>query len=239
MGSHFFHHQVQSSLIMSSSLALSAVLVVCLAGSSFQVIQEHCTDISFYDVVHYTTSTKTCCETNLNQVCTLKTESVCLDVLELKCDVVAFTDCKQEAKTHQGTTCAVDIKDYPYQECREVKTSTKHTKQVPDCKKVTKNNCVTDWEINDQGDKVWAGTETYTPVTWEECEFIEKEVEFPSIETDCKTTAQIKWFDYLDKPTDVIGMETKCEVKSAVNCEDVVVNKCSAVSWQECKMEPV
>merc|ERR1712096_563306 len=117
-------------------------------------------------------------------------------------------------------------------------TSTKHTKPVADCKNITKNNCVTDWEVDAQGNKVWTGSETCTPVVWEECEVVEKTVEFPSIETECQTAANIKWTDYEDREVDTLGMETTCEVKSATDCRDAQVNKCSHVEWNECKMVP-
>ena len=103
-------------------------------------------------------------------------------------------------------------KDYELKDCKEVKTSTFHTKHVPDCKKVTKNNCVTDWEVDSNGNKVWTGTETCTPVTWEECVIVEKQVEFPSVETECNTVANIKWADFVEKTKDAIGLETTCEV---------------------------
>merc|ERR1712112_333836 len=201
-------------------------------------VEDQCTDISFYDVIQYTTKPKKCCDPSLRQVCAPKSETICEDVLELKCDVVAWVDCKTEPKTHPGTTCAVDIKDYEFMDCKEVKTSTKHTKPVADCKNITKNNCVTDWEVDAQGNKVWTGTETCTPVVWEECEVVEKTVEFPSIQTECQTAANIKWTDYEDREVDTLGMETTCEVKSATDCKDAQVNKCSQVTWQECKMEP-
>jgi len=201
-------------------------------------VEDQCTDISFYDVIKYITKPKKCCDTSLRQVCAPKSETICEDVLELKCDVVAWVECKTEPKTHPGTTCSVDIKDYEFMDCKEVKTSTKHTKPVADCKNITKNNCVTDWEVDAQGNKVWTGTETCTPVVWEECEVVEKTVEFPSIQTECQTAANIKWTDYEDREVDTLGMETTCEVKSATDCKDAQVNKCSQVTWQECKMEP-
>jgi len=224
---------------MSSSQALYAALVLCLASYASAALEDHCSDISFYDVVKYTTTPKQCCDTSLRQVCRPKSDNICEDVLELKCDVIAWAECKSSPKTHPGKTCAVDIKEYPYQDCKEVKTKTKHTKQVPDCKKVEKNNCVTDWEVDAQGNKVWAGTETCTPVTWEECEIVEKDLEFASVQTECQVVASIKWTDFQDRTKDVIGMETVCEVKSAVDCKDAQVKKCATVSWQDCNMEPV
>ena len=109
---------------------------------------------------------------------------------------------------------------------------------MPECKQVTKNNCVTDWEVDANGNKVWAGTETCTPVTWEECKIVEKQVDFPSVKTDCSTVSHIKWADFAQRTTDSTGLDTTCEVKSAVDCKTVTVNKCASVDWQECSMTP-
>jgi len=214
------------------------VVVVSLATDCSATVENHCTDISFFDYISYTSTPKQCCDTSLQQVCERKSENVCTDVLELKCEVLGWADCKVTAASSQGKKCVIEYKDYDYKDCKQVETVTKHTKKVPDCKKVTKNNCVTDWEVDENGNKVWAGTETCTPVTWEECEIVEKEVEFPSVSTECATVAQIKWTDYLEKTVDVLGVETICELKHGVDCKDVTVNKCTVASWEECRMEP-
>ena len=39
-------------------------------------------------------------------------------------------------------------------------------------------DCVTLWETDDQGEQIWAGTEQCEPVTWQECELVEKDVQF-------------------------------------------------------------
>jgi len=68
---------------------------------------------------------------------------------------------------------------------------------------------------------------------------VEKDVEFASVQTECQVVASIKWTDFLERTKDVIGMETVCEVKSAVDCKDALVKKCDTVSWNDCQMEPV
>merc|ERR1711971_117463 len=69
-------------------------------------------------------------------------DTVCTDVLELNCQVAAWTECKAESTSHKGTKCFVEYKDFPFKDCKEVKDNKKHIKKVPDCKNVTKNNCV-------------------------------------------------------------------------------------------------
>merc|ERR550519_2312055 len=48
----------------------------------------------------------------------------------------------------------------------------------------------------------------------------------------------IKWADFVEKTKDTIGLETTCEMKSAVDCKKAKIQKCSSVDWQECRMEP-
>merc|ERR1712112_215907 len=234
------HHCGQLPFIkMAFPSVMSLALLSCMLSVSMATLDDHCTDVSSYDVVTYQTSSKQCCDTRLSQVCTNKADTVCTDVLELDCQVAAWTECKAQSTSHKGTKCFVDYKDFPFKDCKEVKDNKKHIKKVPDCKNVTKNNCVTDWEVDSNGNKVWTWTETCTPVTWEECEIVEKQVEFPSVETECNTVANIKWADFVEKTKDTIRMETTCEMKSAVDCKESRVEKCALVSWKECKMEPV
>ena len=44
--------------------------------------------------------------------------------------------------------------DFPYRDCKEERYNVPHTKEVPVCKTVTKENCVTDWDIDEHGNKV-------------------------------------------------------------------------------------
>ena len=79
--------------------------------------------------------------------------------------------------------------------CYQGKKKVPHTKLFPNCRNVTKQSkfprcltarltvcsaldCVTLWETDDKGEQIWAGTEQCEPVTWQECELVEKEVQF-------------------------------------------------------------
>ena len=57
--------------------------------------------------------------------------------------------------------------------------------QVPKCRNVTKQNCVTLWEKDANGNQVWAGKEGCEPVTWQECKLVDKEVKFLVPEITC------------------------------------------------------
>jgi hypothetical protein len=74
-------------LIMASFQVLFALTFVCLAGKASATLKDHCSDVSFWDVVKYKTSSRQCCDTELKQTCVWKNEKVCKDVTELKCEV--------------------------------------------------------------------------------------------------------------------------------------------------------
>ena len=50
--------------------------------------------------------------------------------------------------------CEPTYKDFQYKDCQEENYSVKHKKKLPKCREVTKDNCVTDWDIDENGNKV-------------------------------------------------------------------------------------
>merc|ERR1719186_888446 len=58
-------------------------------------------------------------------------------------------------------------------------------------KRIDKDNCVTDWNIDEHGNKVWGGKEKCEPVSWEECKIVKKAVDFPAVKTNCDTVSTI------------------------------------------------
>merc|ERR1712112_91261 len=92
--------------------------------------EDFCTDVSFWDVIKYTSTTA-------------------------KCSTVGWAECTTKIWPYQGKKCHVTYKDFPYKDCKEEKYSVQHHKEVPECKTVTKDNCVTDWNIDEHGNKVW------------------------------------------------------------------------------------
>jgi hypothetical protein len=83
-----------------------------------------------------------------------KFDSTMLPFLYLVFQPIAWAECKTKTTSVHGKKCEVEYKDYDFKDCKEVKFNTPHTKQVPECKQVTKNNCVTDWEVDASGNKV-------------------------------------------------------------------------------------
>ena len=93
-----------------------------------------------------------------------------------------------------------------------------HVKMLPECRNVTKQNCVTLWETDPEGKQVagyyryyryyriidiiditistlrqvWAGNEACEPVTWQECKLVPKTVKFIVPEINCTDGQEVR-----------------------------------------------
>merc|ERR1712096_394762 len=167
--------------LLSIAFGLFSLALICEGTLK----EDFCTDVSFWDVIKYTSTTAKCCDTVLRE------------------------ECKTKIWPSQGKKCHVSYKD----------------------------NCVTDWNIDEHGNKVWGGKEKCEPVSWEECKIVKKAVDFPAVKTNCETVANIKWADFVQGTTEIVEMKQSCEVKSSVNCRPVTVNNCVDVRFTECELK--
>ena len=129
--------------------------------------------------------------------CETKSENVCIDVTETKCEVVPYKECKMGLEPMEYTEKKLAPKLFVEKSCYEGRKNVPHKKLFPECRNVTKQNCVTLWETDENGEQVrkyfntftkifytqnfaqiWSGTEQCEPVTWQECELKEKDVQF-------------------------------------------------------------
>ena len=110
-----------------------------------------------------------------------------------------------------------------------------HVKMLPECKNVTKQNCVTLWETDPNGKQVWAGNEACEPVTWQECKLVPKNVKFIVPEINCTDGNEV-WYHEPEVSTDIRMTNTfTCEVKKTSHCRSIVRPDCKKISWNECK----
>ena len=129
--------------------------------------------------------------------CETMSENVCIDVTETKCEVVPYKECKMGLEPMEYTEKKLAPKLFVEKSCYEGRKNVPHKKLFPECRNVTKQNCVTLWETDENGEQVrkyfntftkifyvknfaqiWSGTEQCEPVTWQECELKEKDVQF-------------------------------------------------------------
>merc|ERR1712119_13055 len=85
----------------STSSTMSTFSLLSLAFGLFSLVficegtlkEDFCTDVSFWDVIKYTSTTAKCCDTVLKEDCITKTERVCEDATEIQCNTVTKDNC--------------------------------------------------------------------------------------------------------------------------------------------------
>ena len=89
------------------------------------------------------------------KVCSPKKLEVCAQVPTMVCTLVPYTDCKQTSTTvkYNVTTVTLDESYVPFKCVNETRVELE-TKIVPKCVNVTRQDCVTKWELNSRGEKV-------------------------------------------------------------------------------------
>jgi hypothetical protein len=114
-----------------------------------------------------------------------------------------------------------------------------HIKQVPECRNVTKQNCVTLWETDSYGKQKFASQEDCEPVTWQECKLVDKEVQFIIPKVECTPQPPI-WYHIPEPVTKTKETNTMtCVVKSTTNCISKTRNDCKHIYFQECREIPI
>merc|ERR1719315_696930 len=199
----------------------------------------HCVDVSTYeDVVWDDVPTKKCTATfpkKLNN----KQKELCEDVTTLQCSVVGYTECKMEMESKSYKSYEMETHYFDVQKCHESTTIEYHKKKKSVCKDVTKQNCVTKWEILPSGEKVWSGNEDCEPVTWNECKLVEYKVPFKVPAIVCVDAEKIPWNDCKEVYKHQMTSKMTCTPKSAVECSPISSRLCTTFTWQESYQEVV
>ena len=148
------------------------------------------------------------------------------------CDVVPYTECQMSMESVPYKSFEVVQKLVKKKVCTAGMDIVKHTKMMPECRNVTKQNCITKWETDENGKQVWAGNEACEPVTWRECKLVPKQVDFKVPKITCEDGEDIAYDDYIDVEKTQMVSKMTCEVKHATSCEPKVSNKCKDIQFQ-------
>lgn len=201
---------------------------------------EHCVDVSTYGPVAFKNVTVQVCDSTFPKTCEDKTDQVCLEVTEMNCDVEAYTDCTMSMEEVPYKSYDMVMGTYNSKTCTESTEIVQHTKTAPDCRNVTRQNCITKWEIDSNGKKVWAGNEDCEDVTWQECKLVERTVDFTVPKVDCLDDGNpIPYMRFADTNKTQMLNKMTCEVKSAQSCKPVTSTKCASITYQECSQAAV
>ena len=101
------------------------------------------------------------CSTQTRKVVEEKTEAACLEVINMECDVIVVPECTTTVTKELAMMDIPAIKEANLTRCSKQTVMKDHIKEVYDCQNVTKTHCTTLWELDDQGNKVWAGNNVF------------------------------------------------------------------------------
>ena len=68
--------------------------------------------------------------------------------------VVPYKECKQGLEPQEFSETVLTPKKFVEKECIQNKKEIPHKKLLPECRNVTKQNCVTNWETDSYGNQV-------------------------------------------------------------------------------------
>ena len=116
--------------------------------------QQFCVDISEYMDLKWVLKDAEECHVQFNSQCETKTQNVCIDVTETKCEVVPYKDCSMGLEPQEFVEKKLAPKLFVEKSCYQGKKTIPHKKLFPECRNVTKQNCVTLWETDETGQQV-------------------------------------------------------------------------------------
>ena len=116
--------------------------------------QQFCVDISEYMDLKWVLKDAEECHVQFSSQCETKTQNVCIDVTETKCEVVPYKDCSMGLEPQEFVEKKLTPKLFVEKSCYQGKKTIPHKKLFPECRNVTKQNCVTLWETDESGQQV-------------------------------------------------------------------------------------
>jgi len=136
-----------------------------------------------------------------------------------------------------NTQCALDRGSVDLNACKPKEVILKHIKKVPHCENKTSLNCETGWKVVN-GQKVWSGEEDCEEVTWQDCKLVDKEVDFPALESVCSPSPSEEYAAPANRTVNVKVPMPNFEIVQKPICEAVTTNECVDVPYDDCS-EPI
>lgn len=199
---------------------------------------EFCVDVSTYGDVVFEPTTREKCDTTFQKQCETKSEQVCDEVTEIQCEIVPYTECAMTMESAPYKSHEMVPKTLKKKVCSEGMDVVQHTKMMPECRNVTKQNCISKFETDENGNQVWAGNEACEPVTWRECKLVPRQVDFKVPKINCEEGEEVPYTDCEEAEKTQMITKMTCEVKHTTDCKPVTSTKCGSVQYQECTEEP-
>jgi len=218
---------------MIGILVLGTLTIGVLGGDHHHHHDNHCEPLEDYGPLEQRTTSRTCCTERLQDTCVWKEDTQCMEVTDLRCEVKLYTECKMKMDDVELNECHPESTSTTLKSCTKTIQPKVHTKEVFECKNVTKQHCTTVWEVVD-GQKVWTGNNDCKDVTWEDCSPVKKNVTFMVPTMNCTDDIH-HYMDYKTKPRKEPARSTECEVKKEQVCVPVTERKCGTIKYKVCK----
>jgi len=198
--------------------------------------EDKCVDVSKYRNVEYNTT--------IEKICSYKVERECIPKSKRVCVALPSTECTMEA----GYTCEIEKWDETVR-CDETQRNTftpkkcvpdgfktlREVKQVPECRNVTKQVCDSKWEVNAEGQKVFASKENCRDKTWEKCNLVDKVIEEQVPAHTCVDDAVETYLTVLKKEEQTTNIKNTCSAIGGAVCRVSSSTDCTEVEWTECQ----
>jgi len=199
---------------------------------------EFCVDVSTYGDIVFEPTSREKCDTQFQKKCETRNEQVCMEVTEIQCEIVPYTECSMTMESTTYKSHEMVPKTIKKKVCSEGMDIVQHTKMMPECRNVTKQNCISRFDTDENGDQVWAGNEDCEPVTWRECKLVPRQVDFKVPKVNCEDGDEVPYTDCEEAEKTQMITKMTCEVKHTTGCKPVTSTKCGDVEFQECTEEP-
>jgi len=214
-------------------MIVCVVLLCLMVGLSTSVTDNYCKPIVDFTPREDRMEERPFCSTRLQEVCEVVSETGCLEVDSVVCDVVLTTDCSVTTFNLTVTNSVPVVGNATLQECSKEMTEEFHEQLVYECRNVTKTHCTTLWEMKEDGTKVWAGNDDCSDIVFEECEAVKKQVPFPVPSMTC-TGYNVPYVDFEAVTTQQVATTSDCEVIPLQVCQSAREEKCGQVEYLKC-----
>ena len=71
----------------------------------------------------------------------------------MQCEIVPYTECQMEMEVTPYKSYEMVPQIFKKKVCKEGMDVVQHTKMMPECRNVTKQNCITKWETDENGNQ--------------------------------------------------------------------------------------
>ena len=231
---------------MKQLIILSVCLASALGFKDFNMDHQHdareahdhknCVDISYYDNVEYNITLTQMCGYKKNTHCVPRKTQVCRDIPVTECRIVGFTECEETPYTQTVSDDGLELETFVAKDCQPGPVKVlNETKKMPECTTITKQQCDSKWETDENGKQVWAGNENCKDVTWEDCKLVDRVVT-QEIETyDCHAEKPITYHKVSRNTEEVTTIRRTCRARAEPACEVRTETRCETVEWEECR----